>query len=177
MAGLGVRHLIVTNAAGGIRSDLAPGSIVVIEDQIDWTFTAGTMGVAGWGTGGVTYYDAKMAELARQSATALGLKLPAGVYVGVLGPSFETPAEVRVLERFGAALVGMSTVLEVRAAVLAGVRTLGLSLVTNRAAGKAKHPLSHEEVLRVGAEAEDRLSDLLEEIVVRTAADYAGVTK
>lgn len=160
---LGCEILIVTNAAGSIAPELYPGEVVLIEDQINLT---GQSPLTGWAgpAGGVPFvpmrdaYDPMLGAMARNVAAEQGIRLVGGVYAGLIGPAFETPAETRMLRTMGADVVGMSTVHEVVAARALGMRVLGFSLVTNAAAGVG---LSHEEVLETGRQAESSLTALL----------------
>ncbi len=164
LALLGARTLVVTNAAGGIRPSLRPGDLMLIADHIN------LMGVNPL-RGGPRFadltraYDPGLRALAKRAARKAGLRLREGVYAAVPGPSYETPAEVRMLRRLGADAVGMSTVPEVIAAVHAGMRVLGLSLVANRAAGLKAGPVSHAEVLEAGRRARPRMAALLRLVV------------
>lgn len=168
-ARLGVRTLIVTNAAGGIRRTFGPGTLMLITDHLNLT---GRNPLAGPAVGGeerfpdlTEAYDPSLRRLARATAERLGIALAEGVYAGLLGPSYETPAEIRMLERLGADAVGMSTVLEVIAARARGLACLGFSTVTNLAAGLGGKALSHAEVLEVGRAAGERLGTLVTGIV------------
>jgi len=162
-AALGCDVLIVTNAAGGISEHLDPGSIVLISDHIN---LMGTNPLIGWSgpEGGVPFvpmrdaYDPDLRAKAYLAASEEDVMLHDGVYAGLLGPSYETPAEVAYLRACGADVVGMSTVPEVIAARALGLRVLGFSLVTNVAAGVG---LSHEEVLEAGRLAADDLQRLM----------------
>lgn len=166
---LGARTLVLTNAAGGVAEDLSVGDVVLVEDHMNLT---GRSPLDGWPgpEGGVPFvsmseaYDADLRELALRTAAEQGLALHPGVYCGLLGPSFETPAEVRMLRALGADVVGMSTVVETIAARALGLKVLGLSLVTNAAAGKE---LGHEEVLEAGRRAQASLTRLLSSLVPR----------
>lgn len=166
---LGCHTLIVTNAAGGVNTDLAVGDVLLISDQINLT---GDSPLVGWPgpAGGVPFvpmrdaYDPELRALARSIATEQGMDLADGVYAGLLGPAFETPAEVEYLRTVGADVVGMSTVPEVIAARALGLRVLGFSLCTNAAAG---HGLSHSEVLEAGERAQVALTALLVAILHR----------
>lgn len=166
---MGCRTLIVTNAAGGVNPDLKVGDVVLIADQINLT---GDSPLVGWPgpEGGVPFvpmrdaYDPELREIARSVASEQHVSLVDGVYAGLLGPAFETPAEVRYLRGVGADVVGMSTVPEVIAARALGLRVLGFSLCTNAAAG---HGLSHEEVLEAGERAQLALARLLVAILHR----------
>lgn len=147
---LGAEILFVTNAAGGIAPELEPGSLMLIEDHIN---LMGANPLAGPVFGDeerfpdmTRAYDPELADLFAARAADLGVPVERGVYCAVPGPSFETPAEVRMLGRLGADAVGMSTVPEVIAARAQGMRVVGLSLITNRAAGLAAGPLGHAEV-------------------------------
>ncbi|HYA53065.1 MAG TPA: purine-nucleoside phosphorylase [Streptosporangiaceae bacterium] len=168
-AELGVETLLVTNAAGGIRRPLAAGRLLVIADHLNLTFRNPLVGpVRGPETrfpDGSALYDPALRRLARRVATDLHIALEEGVYAGVLGPSYETPAEIRMLERMGADVVGMSTVVETIAARARGLRCLGLSVVTNPAAGLGRERLTHEEVTSVSARLTGELARLLEGIV------------
>jgi purine-nucleoside phosphorylase len=153
---LGVRSLVLTNASGGINTTYEPGDLVLISDHINLTGLNPLVGVhTAQGTSptpDMTHaYPAHLRELARSVADSEGIELKEGVYLGVLGPSFETPAEIRAFRTLGADLVGMSTVLETIAAVEAGVQVLGISLVTNMAAGILDQPIDASEVALIGS--------------------------
>jgi purine-nucleoside phosphorylase len=154
MADAGIEVLIITNAAGGIQRDARPPALLLISDQLNLTGRSPLTGPVRDGEQRfpdmTTAYDRALRGLARRVAAAAGLMLREGVYVGLHGPSFETPAEIRMLERLGADAVGMSTVLEVIAARARGLRVLGISTITNLAAGVGTQPLNHEEVLEAG---------------------------
>lgn len=163
-ARLGARTLMLTNAAGGLRPETQkPGDLWLIGDHLNLTGMNPLFGAAlpaDWGPAFpemVGAYDRALRELAREHAAALGVELGEGVYVGLTGPSYETPAEVAMLRVLGGDLVGMSTVLEVIAARHLGMRCLGLSLVTNLAANKGG---THEEVLAMGRLAAARVERL-----------------
>jgi purine-nucleoside phosphorylase len=168
-AALGAETLIVTNAAGGVSLDLSTGDVVLIQDQIN---LSGDSPLVGWPgpLGGVPFvpmrdaYDPGLRALALQVAAEQGMVLHPGVYTGLLGPAFETLAEVEMLRRIGTDVVGMSTVHEVIVARALGLRVLGFSLVSNAAAGVG---LSHSEVLEVGAKAEASLARLLVAVLQR----------
>jgi purine-nucleoside phosphorylase len=168
-AALGAEVLIVTNAAGGVSPELETGDVVLIEDHIN---LSGDNPLVGWPgpPGGVPFvpmrdaYDPGLRAIALQVAAEQDICLHPGVYTGLLGPSFETPAEVEMLHRIGTDVVGMSTVHEVIVARALGLRVLGLSLVSNTAAGM---DISHEEVLAAGAKAEASLTRLLVSVLGR----------
>lgn len=167
---LGARTLVMTNAAGGLRKDLAPGDLVLIEDHLNLTGLNPLRGEMPeeWGPrfpDMVTAYDPGLRELAREKARELGIDLSAGVYAGVAGPSYETPAEVRMLRALGGDVAGMSTVLEIIAGHHMGLRCLCLSLVTNAAAGVTGEPLDHDEVLEAGKTAAGKVRELLGALV------------
>jgi purine-nucleoside phosphorylase len=171
---LGVRALIITNAAGGVSRSMRGGDLMRIDDHLD---LQGRSPLVGPVRSGETRfpdmsepYDRRLLVLAATAAAGLGLPLRRGVYAAMLGPSYETPAEVRMLERLGAHAVGMSTVPEVVVARAAGVPVLGLSLITNPAAGLSPAPLAHEEVLEVAAAAAGDLARLVRAIVPRIPA-------
>ena len=166
---LGIKTLIVTNAAGGIRRTYGYGTIMLISDHLNLTGRNPLVGPARPGEQRfpdmTDAYDPAFRELARDTARRLGLTLEEGVYAGLLGPNYETPSEVRMLERLGADAVGMSTVAEVIAARAQGMRCLGFSLVTNPAAGISATPLSHHEVMEVAGRAGKELARLVEGVV------------
>ena len=150
---LGIEILVVTTAAGALRGGLRPPALMLIADHVNLMFRsplAGPVVPPEPRFPDLSHaYDPGLRALARQVALAGGIALEEGVYVGVLGPSYETPAEVRMLGRFGDA-IGMSTVPEVVVARARGMRVLGISTLTNLAAGISPTPLSHEEVLAAG---------------------------
>jgi purine-nucleoside phosphorylase len=156
----GCRTVLLTNAAGGIRPGLAVGQPLLLADQLDLTARAGAPAPPG------SPYPAALRGLAREVDPGLA----DGVYAGLPGPHFETPAEIRALRLLGADLVGMSTVHEARAAYAAGAAVLGVSLVSNLAAGVAPTPLSAEEVLAAGRAAQPRLAGLLGGVLDRLAS-------
>jgi len=166
----GMRSLIVTNAAGGINLSYRPGDLVLISDHINLTGANPLTGPNDDSLGPrfpdmSDAYPREYREIARRAAEQLGVKLGEGVYAGLAGPSYETPAEIRYLRTIGADLVGMSTVLEAIAANHLGMKVLGISCVTNMAAGILPQKLVHEEVLKVGEQARDRLVNLLKAVV------------
>ncbi len=168
-ASLGVETLVVTNAAGGIRRTFTPGTLMLISDHINLT---GRNPLEGAVLAGETRfpdmsvaYDATLRETARRIAAAQGTRLEEGIYCALLGPTYETPAEVRMLERLGADAVGMSTAPETIIARARGMRVLGFSLVTNAAAGTTSALLDHSDVMEVAAEAGGRLAELVKGIV------------
>lgn len=176
-AELGVDMAIVTNAAGGIRPDLEAGSLVLLDDVLNLTFrdplrrrSPSERGSAISEPGAETF-DPDLGAIARRVARARGVRLFRGTYAGVLGPSFETPAEIRMIRRLGGHLVGMSTVPEVLALRGKGVRVLGLSLVTNRAAGLRKGPLSHREVVARARSRAPALADLVQAMIRELGED------
>jgi purine-nucleoside phosphorylase len=168
---LGARTLFVSNAAGGVRRTLAPGDLMVIADHLNLMFRNPLVGAVE--EGDVRFpdlsdpYDAALRRVLREAARAVGVPVQEGVYAGLLGPSYETPAEVRMLERLGADAVGMSTVPEVIAAKALGMRVAGVSCITNPASGTSLAPLDHADVLAVGREASARFRALVAEFVAR----------
>jgi purine-nucleoside phosphorylase len=183
---LGCRTLIVTNAAGGIRADIPRGSLVAITDHINLTGTNAALGanearfamVVGAGQRFFdmsTAYSAKLRKLAQAEAVRQGIALSEGVYLAVLGPSFETPAEIRAFRTLGADLVGMSTVHEVIVARHMGIEVLGISLVTNMAAGVPSlgsgtaETIQHEDVMEIGRLVEGQFTALLTAVIPQIA--------
>ncbi|KAB1648194.1 purine-nucleoside phosphorylase [Pseudoclavibacter endophyticus] len=159
-AAAGCSIMVLTNGAGGVRPEWAPGTPVLISDHINLT--------AASPLEGATFIDLTDLYSARLRAIAREVRdLDEGVYVQNRGPHYETPAEVRMARAIGGDIVGMSTALEAIAAREAGMEVLGLSLITNAAAGVSPHPLSHEEVIEAGRAAEGELARLLAGIVGR----------
>lgn len=174
LAALGAEALVVTNAAGGIRPGMQPGDLMLISDHLN---LMGRNPLAGAEVVGAARfidmsqpYDPEFRAAARDVAAAQGIPLTEGVYAALLGPSYETPAEVRMLGRLGADAVGMSTVPEVLVARALGLRVLGISCITNLAAGLGGAHLSHEEVLEVGARVRDQLAGIVRGVLPRIAA-------
>ncbi|GAA1806241.1 purine-nucleoside phosphorylase [Nesterenkonia flava] len=161
-AAAGATVMVLTNGCGGLNSDWAPGTPVLISDHINLT---GTSPLRGPHFVDMTdLYSPRLRDVAR----SIDPSLPEGVYAQFPGPHYETPAEVRYAGIIGADLVGMSTALEAIAARAAGMEVFGISLVTNLAAGISEEPLSHEEVLQAGREAGPRIASLLAQIIGRT---------
>jgi purine-nucleoside phosphorylase len=166
----GVRRLVLTNAAGGINLNFHPGELVLISDHINLLGVNPLTGLNDESLGPrfpdmSEVYSHKYRELAKREGEKLGLALQEGVYAGLHGPSYETPAEIRFLRTIGADLVGMSTVPEAIAAVHLGMKVLAISCVTNMAAGILPQKLVHEEVLETGARVRDTLVRLLTAVV------------
>lgn len=170
MQSLGVKKLLVTNAAGGINPQFVPGDLVLIRDQINLTGVNPLRGPNDEHLG-TRFPDMSQAfclewrEEATRIMLSLGMNTPAGVYAGVAGPSYETPAEIRYLRQIGADLVGMSTVHEVIVANHAGMQVLGLSCVTNMAAGVLEQRLSHADVMAVADRIGETFCALVEGLV------------
>jgi purine-nucleoside phosphorylase len=160
-AATGVKTMILTNGAGGIRETIKPGSPILISDHINLTADSPLEGATFVDL--TDLYSHRLRELAR----TVDSSLEDGVYVQFRGPHYETPAEVQMAKVMGGHVVGMSTALEAIAARQVGMEVLGLSLVTNLAAGIQKTPLSHQEVIDAGREAEGRISALLAQIVTK----------
>ena len=168
-ARLGIRTLILTNAAGGVRRTFSRGALMMIADHVNLAFRNPLTGAALPGEERFPDmsdpYDAGLRTLAREVARARGIRLEEGVYLQLLGPSYETPSEVRMAERFGADAVGMSTAVEVIAARALGVRCLGFSTITNPAAGITGERLEHAEVMEVARRVAGDLQRLVEGVV------------
>ncbi|MCH7775628.1 MAG: purine-nucleoside phosphorylase [Gemmatimonadetes bacterium] len=168
-ADMGVEILIVTNAAGGIRPTFTPPLLMLIADHVNYMWRNPLLGPKLESEERFPDmsepYDAKLRELARDVALEEGVTLEEGVYAAVLGPSYETPAEIRMLAIIGADAVGMSTVPEVVVARARGMRVLGISAITNLAAGIANVRLNHEEVLAAGAAMSENLEVLVRGVV------------
>jgi purine-nucleoside phosphorylase len=173
---MGIRAVIVTNAAGGINLTYKQGALVLISDHIN---LQGNNPLAGPNNDrfgprfpDMTHaYEKSYRELARAEARNLGMTLHEGVYAALLGPSYETPAEIQYLRTIGADLVGMSTVFEVLAARHMGIKVLAISCVTNMAAGILDQPLSHQEVLETGERVKTSFEALLRAVLPRIESD------
>ena len=169
---LDIRSLILTNASGAVNETWPPGRLALIRDHINLQGASPLVGSAGENFGPRFVdmsepYDSGYRNLVRDAAAGMGMNLLEGVYAAVLGPNFETPAEIKYLRTIGADVVGMSTVQETIAARQMGMKVLGISLVTNWGTGLTARPLSHAEVLAAGASARPLLSGLLEKILPR----------
>jgi purine-nucleoside phosphorylase len=167
---LGARVVILTNAAGGVDPAFGPGTLMVIADHLNLTGRTPLLGRNADEIGPrfqdlTDAWDPQLRERLHVAGRAEGVDLAEGVYAGLLGPQYETPAEVRMLRGLGADAVGMSTVLEAIAARWAGLQVCGVSLVTNAGAGYSGEPLTHEEVLTAGAEAGPRLANVIRRFV------------
>ncbi len=173
---MGIQAVILTNAAGGINLSYSQGALVLINDHIN---LQGTNPLVGPNDDrfGVRFPDMTRAysrayrQIAREEAAKLNILLHEGVYAGLLGPSYETPAEINYLRRMGADLVGMSTVAEVIAARHMGLNVLAISCVTNMAAGILDQPLSHAEVMETGERVKATFEALLRAILPRIARE------
>ena len=171
---LGVKTLILTNAAGGVNTGFAQGALMVMDDHINLTGHNPLVGVNDDRFGprfpdmsGV--YSARLRRMTDEAARAIDLPLAHGVYAALLGPSYETPAEIRYLRTIGADAVGMSTVPEAIAARHMGIEVLGLSCITNMAAGVLPQPLDHAEVMETARRVRGQFIALLEGIIDRLA--------
>jgi len=168
-AELGTGIVILTNAAGGVDPDLEPGDVVLIEDHLNLMFRSPLIGAVREGEDRFPDmsepYDARLRELAALAAESAGVPIRNGVYAGLLGPSFETAAEVRMLRVLGADVVGMSTVPEVVVCRARGIRCLGFSIVTNKGTGLSDVPQTHEEVMEVARRAGRALGRILAELL------------
>ncbi|HEY1580712.1 MAG TPA: purine-nucleoside phosphorylase [Terracidiphilus sp.] len=182
MGALGIRAVILTNAAGGISDKYKIGQLVLIGDHINMMGWNPLVGPNEPGFAfdrpncGLRFFDMseayskRLRQLAAQASELEGQPIQEGVYVAVSGPSFETPAEIRAYRTLGATLVGMSTVPETIVARHMGIEVLGISCVTNLAAGLSPTPLSHSEVFEAGRQVERKLADLLERLAMWIAA-------
>lgn len=169
---LGVRRLLLTNAAGGINSALSPGTLMVIDDHIN-LLGANPLGGAHDERFGVRFpdmsevYSSRLRGMADEVAAGRGITVAHGVYAAVQGPSYETPAEIRYLRTIGADAVGMSTVPEAIAARHLGLEVLALSCISNMAAGILARPLVHDEVMTTARQSRDAFAGLIEGIIAR----------
>lgn len=172
LARRGARSVLLTNAAGGINLNYRPGDLVLISDHINLLGANPLTGPNDDSLGPrfpdmSEAYSRQYREIAKSTASELGITLQEGVYAAVPGPSFETPAEIRFLRTIGADLVGMSTVPETIVANHMGMKVLGISCVTNMAAGILPQKLVHEDVLETGARVRDTLVKLLRTVLPR----------
>lgn len=175
LGAFGVQSLVVTNAAGGIRADLGRGGLVLISDHINLQGVNPLTGPNDEALGPrfpdmTEAYCAAYRKIAHGAGAELGIELGEGVYAAMAGPNYETPAEIRYLRTIGADLVGMSTVPEVIAANHIGIRVLGISCVTNLAAGISGEKLSHREVLETGEMVRGTMVALLKKVLPRLSA-------
>jgi purine-nucleoside phosphorylase len=176
---MGIRAVIFTNAAGGINLGYSQGALVLIRDHINLQGTNPLVGPNDDRFGvrfpDMTHaYEKQYREIARAEAVKLNITLHDGIYAGLLGPSYETPAEIEYLRRIGADLVGMSTVAEVIAARHMGIKVLAISCVTNMAAGILDQPLSHKEVMETGERVKTTFESLLKAVLPRVDANISG---
>jgi purine-nucleoside phosphorylase len=170
MAEIGIKNLIVTNAAGGINRHFQPGDLMLIVDHINLMFDNPLMGLNDDRLGPrfpdmSAPYNLQLIELAEQIALELGIKLQKGVLAGLKGPTYETAAEIRMMQRLGADAGTMSTIPEVIAAVYRGLKVLGISCITNLATGMSDKKLSHDEVTEVAELVKDKFSKLITAII------------
>jgi purine-nucleoside phosphorylase len=179
---LGARLVAFTNAAGGVNPDFGPGTLMVISDHLNLTGRTPLLGPNADELGPrfadmTEVWAPSLRDRLHAAAATEGVALKEGIYAGVLGPNYETPAEVRMLRTLGADAVGMSTVLEAIAARWVGLEVCGISLVTNAGAGYTAQPLTHAEVLEAGAEAGPRLAMVLRRFVAELpGAGEAGIS-
>jgi purine-nucleoside phosphorylase len=172
MGRLGVRHLILTNAAGGINTMLTQGTLMIIDDHINLMGANPLTGPNDDRFGPrfpdmSEVYSARMRKMADDTAKARGVSVSHGVYLAVPGPSYETPAEIDVFRRLGADAIGMSTVPEAIAARHMGVEVLGISCITNAAAAAGAHPIVHDDVIATGRRVRGSFISLIEGIIER----------
>jgi purine-nucleoside phosphorylase len=177
LAALGVTCLLVTNAAGSVNPAFEPGNFMVITDHLNLTGQNPLRGPNDERLGPrfpdmSDAYPVSGRKALHDAARAVGVPLHEGVYAGLAGPSYETPAEIRMLQRLGADAVGMSTVAEVIVAAHAGLKVAGLSVITNRAAGLTRATLSHDEVKQMGVRVQGVLTELLSHAAVNLAQAF-----
>jgi purine-nucleoside phosphorylase len=173
---LGIQTLILTAATGGILESLGPGDLVCLSDHLNLIGSNPLRGPnddrLGVRSPDMTeVYSSRLRQVAQEEAKRLGVALKSGIYACLPGPSYETPAEIRMLRTLGADLVGMSTVPEAIVARHGGMEVLALALVSNMAAGVTGKPITHEEVLKAGRRATPLLGDLIERVVRRLAQE------
>lgn len=176
---LGIKGVLLTNAAGGIGSQLTPGSLVVLSDHINLQGTNALIGPNEERFGPrfpdmTEAYSREWRAIALEEGRRQGIKIYEGIYAAVPGPSYETPAEIRFLKAIGADVVGMSTVAEVVVARHCGMRVLAVSVVTNMAAGILDRPINHAEVLEIGQRIRSQFAKLLASVIPRMAESMTG---
>lgn len=170
MGKIGVKKLIVTNAAGGVNTDFKPGDLMIIKDHINLAFNNPLIG-KNYEEIGPRFpdmseaYNNEFIKLAKESLLSLNQKVIEGTYCMMTGPTYETPAEVRMVRILGADAVGMSTVPEVIAAVHCGIKVLGISCITNMACGILDQPLNHKEVIETSLRVRDKFTRLISDII------------
>ena len=173
MAALGIQTVIVTNSAGAINESYKPGEIVSIRDHINFMGDNPLIGTAKF-VNLTEAYNSELRKLARETAVRKGMTLRSGVYAAYSGPSYETPAEIRAIRTMGADMVGMSTGPEVIMANSLGMKALGLSMITNMAAGISSKPLSHQDVIKTSKKASAKFSGLVRGIIEQLVRGQAG---
>ncbi|HXG93791.1 MAG TPA: purine-nucleoside phosphorylase [Blastocatellia bacterium] len=176
---MGIRSLVLTNAAGGVDSHLAPGSLMVITDHINLMGDNPLRGPNDERFGPrfidmTSVYTPAYIAVAHDAAREMGIRLSEGVYLGLRGPSYETPAEIRMMRKLGADAVGMSTVPEVIVARHSGMKVLAISCITNIAAGLTATEIDHNEVMEVGARAGHQLAELIVRVIPRLVTEESG---
>lgn len=169
---MGVKKLVLTNAAGGVNENFKAGDLMLISDHINLMMKSPLRGQHDNRLGArfpdmSEVYSREYRRIAKEEAAALGVNLAEGVYMSLQGPNYETPAEVRMMRLLGADAVGMSTVPEAIVASQMGVKTLGISLITNAAAGIEDAPINHAEVMEMGHRVSAQFCELLAKIIVR----------
>ncbi|MEP7342752.1 MAG: purine-nucleoside phosphorylase [Acidobacteriota bacterium] len=169
---MAVKKLVLTNAAGGVNQDFKAGDLMLITDHINLMMISPLRGVHDGRLGArfpdmSEVYSRKYGSIAKEVAAELGLKLDEGVYMALQGPNYETPAEIRMMRVLGADAVGMSTVPEAIVACQMGMQTLGISLITNAAAGMEDGPINHAEVMEMGQRVSKQFCELLAKTIVR----------
>ena len=176
---LGARFMLVTNAAGGINPNFKPGTLMLISDHLNLTGDNPLVG-KNWDDLGPRFpdmtdaYNADLRKLAKKSAGNINVHLAEGIYAGMRGPTYETPAEIRMLKTLGADAVGMSTVPEVIVANHMKIKTIGISCITNLAAGISKEKLDHAEVMETADRVRGEFTALLREIFAQLALQEQG---
>ena len=162
---LGVKKLIITNAAGSLSFNLPPGQMMILDSHMDCTFRESVSIPKKQNS--KKFHDRSFMQIAFRSAEKIGIPISKGTYCWTLGPAYETPDEVSFIQSIGGQAVGMSTVPEIQQAAELDMKILAISTITNYAAGITSKPLSHEEVIHVSSQVEDDFANLLTEIVIR----------
>jgi purine-nucleoside phosphorylase len=173
-AEMGVKTLLLTNAAGGIHPSLKPGSLMIVRDHLFWQESGNwrapcPMECLSLGGTRPSLYSSELIGVLNEAGHDLGEELPTGIYAALTGPCYETPAEIRALRTIGADAVGMSTAHEVETGAAAGLGCAAVSCITNKAAGLGERPLDHKEVLEMAHRSRERLGKLIGAFVRRVA--------
>ena len=161
---LGIKCVLITNSAGSMRKDYSPGTFMAINGHLDCTFIDGPESPSP--KKGAPFYNSSFLDLAKKCSIETGIDLKEGVYCWAMGPTYETPEEILYFQQLGGDVVGMSTVPEIQMAAECGIKSLGISCLTNYASGITKEPLTHEEVIETADKVKNQFSTLVTKILI-----------